>query len=116
MGSREQQILKKGSVDNVQQYTISDLIKLDIIEKPMDGNHGGIHPKGDDFVSSGVPFVAASDINNGTLSFRTCKYIKQSQANQLRKGFAEEGDVLLTHGAVPDNSFGLSVWQCEKVV
>ncbi len=65
----------------------------------MDGNHGGIHPKGDDFVSSGVPFVAASDINNGSLSFRTCKYIKQSQASQLRKGFAEEGDVLLTHKA-----------------
>ena len=65
----------------------------------MDGNHGEIHPKGDDFVSEGIPFVMASDINDSLINLKECKSITKNQADGLRKGFANEGDVLLTHKA-----------------
>jgi len=65
----------------------------------MDGNHGETHPKGNDFTVTGIPFVMASDINNGVIGFGECKYITKEQADGLRKGFSLEGDVLLSHKA-----------------
>ena len=79
--------------------TIGDLVKEKVIFPPMDGNHGEIHPKGDDFVSEGIPFVMASDINDSLINLKECKSITKNQADGLRKGFANEGDVLLTHKA-----------------
>jgi type I restriction enzyme, S subunit len=35
--------------------SVGNLIEQNILEKPLDGNHGEIHPKGTDFVSSGIP-------------------------------------------------------------
>jgi type I restriction enzyme S subunit len=78
---------------------VSELIERKIIDKPMDGNHGEIHPKGEDFVESGIPFVMASDINNGHVDYKNCKFISKRQAESLRKGFAKNGDVLVTHKA-----------------
>lgn len=78
---------------------IKDLISDGSLEKPLDGNHGGIHPKGADFVSSGIPFIMASDIKNSQIDLVGCKFISKQQALSLRKGFAKTGDVLLTHKA-----------------
>lgn len=92
--------------------TIGDLVKEKVIAPPMDGNHGDIHPKGDDFTASGIPFVMASDINDSIIDLLGCKFISKDQADRLRKGFALEGDVLLTHKAtigrtalVPETQF-----------
>ena len=79
--------------------TIGALVKEKLIAPPMDGNHGDIHPKGDDFTASGIPFVMASDINDSIIDLVGCKFISKDQADRLRKGFAIEGDVLLTHKA-----------------
>lgn len=85
--------------ETLELVKVSDLIDRKLIEKPMDGNHGEIHPKGNDFVSSGIPFVMASDIKNGRINFDSCKYISEKQADNLRKGFAKNGDILVTHKA-----------------
>jgi type I restriction enzyme S subunit len=82
-----------------KEYTVQELIDEKILAKPLDGNHGGTHPKGNDFIESGIPFVMASDIKNGIIDLTTCKFISKEQADKLRKGFAKEGDVLLTHKA-----------------
>jgi len=79
--------------------SVGALVEKDIIDKPLDGNHGGIHPKGTDFVDNGIPFVMASDINNGKVDLVNCKFITKKQADSLNKGFAITGDVLLTHKA-----------------
>jgi len=79
--------------------TVAQLVSGGIIERPIDGNHGEIHPKGDDFVLQGVPFVMASDIENGVVNYSACAFITRKQADGLRKGFAKNGDVLLTHKA-----------------
>jgi len=65
----------------------------------MDGNHGELHPKTSDFVSSGIPFIMASDLKGGRVDTLSCKFILPEQAGTLRKGFAKTGDVLLSHKA-----------------
>lgn len=79
--------------------TVGDLVKRGVLERPIDGNHGEIHPKSADFVTEGVPFVMASDLKNGRVDYDRCAFITERQAESLRKGFAKNGDVLLTHKA-----------------
>jgi type I restriction enzyme S subunit len=76
---------------------VQELIDEEIISKPKDGNHGGSHPKSSDYVKKGIPFIMANDIINNTVDYNNCKYITKEQADNLRKGFATEGDVLITH-------------------
>lgn len=85
--------------ENWSIKTVADLVFDKIIEKPLDGNHGGIHPKASDYVEQGIPFIMASDLEGGLINFSSCKYILPQQARSLRKGFAREGDVLLSHKA-----------------
>ncbi len=82
-----------------KEYTVQDLIDLNMIEEPMDGNHGGIHPKTTDYVPVGVPFIMANNLVDGGVDLENCSFITEEQANSLRKGFAHPGDVLLTHKA-----------------
>jgi type I restriction enzyme S subunit len=85
--------------ESIRLFTVRELIEKDWLYKPLDGNHGEIHPKSEDFVASGVPFVMASDIVNGRIDYTQCSHITRKQADSLRKGFAHNGDVLLTHKA-----------------
>jgi len=78
---------------------VQDLVDDGMLEEPLDGNHGAIHPKSSDYVDKGIPFIMASDLHDGTINYSTCKYISEAHANTLRKGFAKPGDVLLTHKA-----------------
>ena len=84
---------------SLKTYTVEELVKLGVLEKPLDGNHGGIHPKSSEFVAEGIPFIMASDMKNGKVDTKNCKFISEDQARGLRKGFAKEGDVLLSHKA-----------------
>ena len=85
--------------DEIPQFTVGELVKAGTLDKPLDGNHGGVHPKGEDFVESGIPFVMASDMVNGRIDLDGCKFISLEQARSLRKGFSKTGDVLLSHKA-----------------
>jgi type I restriction enzyme, S subunit len=85
--------------DSFEFATVKELIKKEILVKPLDGNHGQIHPKSKDFVESGIPFIMATDIHDGTIDYDNCKYITKRQADNLQKGFSRNGDVLLTHKA-----------------
>lgn len=79
--------------------TVRGLIESDIIYEPMDGNHGELHPTVKDYVATGIPFIMAADIGSEGVNYDTCKYISETTAQTLRKGFAHDGDVLLTHKA-----------------
>ena len=82
-----------------EETTVGDLVKRGVLERPLDGNHGSIHPKGDDFVATGVPFIMASDLVGGGIDTVNCSFISIEQAKSLRKGFAKRGDVLISHKA-----------------
>lgn len=83
--------------------SIKHLIEEEIIEKPLDGNHGNIHPKSKDFVPFGIPFIMSNNIHDGLVDTRNCHFIRKQQADQLQKGFSFKGDVLLTHKGTVGN-------------
>lgn len=82
-----------------KEYTVQELIDLEMLDEPLDGNHGSIHPKASDYVDEGVPFIMANNLINGVVDLDGCAFISEEQAKTLRKGFAKPGDVLLTHKA-----------------
>jgi type I restriction enzyme S subunit len=79
--------------------TVGELVTRGILERPLDGNHGSNHPRAQDFVASGVPFIMASNLVHGGIDTANCSFITMEQAKSLRKGFAKRGDVLLSHKA-----------------
>ena len=82
-----------------KEYTVQELIDMDMLCEPLDGNHGSIHPKASDYVDSGVPFVMVNNMFNGKVDLKNCAFISEKQAAILRKGFSHPGDVLLSHKA-----------------
>lgn len=87
----------KGFKEDWNEFSIEGLISKYFIEQPKDGNHGNIHPKSSDYVKNGIPFIMANNIKNGEIDYINCYHISKVQADSLQKGFAYEGDVLLTH-------------------
>jgi len=77
--------------------TIDKLVEDKIIAKPIDGNHGNLHPKSTDYVQGGIPFIMACDIKEGYVDLVNCKFLNKELSDKLQKGFAKVGDVLLTH-------------------
>ena len=80
-----------------KKISVRDAIKEGYIARPLDGNHGEKHPKGDDYVPEGVPFIMAQDLKDKRVDFENCHFITEKQAKTLKKGWAKTGDVLLTH-------------------
>lgn len=76
---------------------VSELVTEGTLVKPFDGNHGEIHPKKADYTESGVPFIMACDLRNGSVDTVSCKFISRKLADSLRVGFAKDGDVLISH-------------------
>ena len=79
------------------KLTVRDAVKQGYIARPLDGNHGAKHPKGDDYVPEGVPFIMAQDLKDKRVDFDSCHFITEKQASTLKKGWAKTGDVLLTN-------------------
>lgn len=86
------------------EVTVQKLVDENILAKPLDGNHGNIHPKSSDYVHYGIPFVMANNFANGEVDFESCKFITKERADKLQKGFSISGDVLLTHKGTVGNT------------
>ena len=82
-----------------KEYTVQELIDMKMLEEPLDGNHGNLHPKSSDYVASGVPFIMANNLEHNSISYDSCVFLSETQANMLKKGIARPGDVLITHKA-----------------
>ena len=83
--------------DDWEEVAIIELVNRKILDKPTDGNHGEIHPKKSDFVESGIPFVMASDLREGSVDLKNCYFLPEQLASKLRKGFAKNNDILISH-------------------
>jgi type I restriction enzyme, S subunit len=87
-----------------EEILVEDLVNNKVLAKPIDGNHGNIHPTASDFVKEGIPFIMANNVQDGILDLINCSCIKKEQADKLQKGFSKPGDVLLTHKGTVGNS------------
>ena len=89
-------------VENPKGYRVDPLqalIDAGDITYHMDGNHGGDYPRSEEFVSEGVPYIGANCISNGEIDFSLAKYLTEERAGKLRKGIAQNEDVLFAHNA-----------------
>lgn len=62
-----------------------------------DGNHGEYRPRSDEFVSSGVAFIRAADMDGGRVLFESASKINGTARQRITKGIGAPGDVLLSH-------------------
>jgi len=89
-------------VENPKGYrvdTLQSLINAGDITYHLDGNHGGDYPRSEEFVAEGVPYIGANCISNGEIDFSLAKYLTEERAGKLRKGIAQDEDVLFAHNA-----------------
>ncbi len=89
-------------VQNPKGYRVESLQKLiedGDITYHLDGNHGGDYPRSEEFVDSGVPYIGANCIANGEIDFSLAKFLTKERAGKLRKGIAQDEDVLFAHNA-----------------
>lgn len=79
--------------------TLQELIEKGFITYHLDGNHGGDYPRSEEFVESGIPYISANCIVHGEIDFAKAKYLTPERAGKLRKGIAQNEDVLFAHNA-----------------
>jgi len=79
--------------------SIQNLIDSQIITGHLDGNHGELYPKSNEFKANGVPYIGANDFVDGMVSFKRCKFLSPERAKIFRKGVAKDQDVLFAHNA-----------------
>jgi type I restriction enzyme S subunit len=108
--SRRRKIIKEASVDASEgllsqipatwaYVRIQDLYDAKIVIDYADGNHGSLYPRNSEFGEDGVIFVSAKDLVGGKVNWPTCSKLNRERASQLTKGWAQTGDILLTHNA-----------------
>ncbi|WP_221391360.1 restriction endonuclease subunit S [Dyadobacter sp. NIV53] len=87
-----------GDADWVEK-SIQKLIDENKIISHLDGNHGALYPKAEEFSKEGIPYISANDFISGIIDFSKCKYLPLSKANKFKKGVAKDGDILFAHNA-----------------
>ena len=89
----------KGFEEEWVKILIQDLIDNKTIISHLDGNHGGLYPRNEEFSSTGVPYISANDFITGKVLFTNCKHLPEKRAALFKKGIAKNGDVLFAHNA-----------------
>jgi len=82
-----------------ERVSLEELLERNWITSHLDGNHGSDYPKKSEFVKSGVPYISAKCIVNGSIDMGLAKYLTENRAKTLRKGIAQNKDVLFAHNA-----------------
>jgi len=78
---------------------LSTMLSEKKIIEHLDGNHGNLYPKQNDFVDYGIPYITANCLKNGNIKWKFAKFLTKEKAARLRKGIARNGDVIFAHNA-----------------
>ena len=81
------------------EKSIQSLIHEKFIVSHLDGNHGSLYPKAEEFSKEGIPYITANDFISGLIDFSNCKFLPLNKAKQFKKGVAKNGDILFAHNA-----------------
>ena len=79
--------------------TIQSLIDDKVITGHLDGNHGELYPKSEEFSSDGIPYISANDLDGRNVDLTKSKKLPKYRADKFKKGIARTGDVLFAHNA-----------------
>lgn len=61
-----------------------------------DGNYSSKYPRSEEFVDSGIPFIRANNIKDGTICDEDMYYITGDKHKVLKKGHLKTDDILIT--------------------
>lgn len=75
----------------------AELLNLGIFIDIKDGNHGGNHPKTNEFTKIGIPFITAAQVNQLKIDYQGAYKLSGEALEKIKVGFAQEGDVIYTH-------------------
>jgi type I restriction enzyme, S subunit len=75
----------------------AELLHSGMVIDIKDGNHGGNHPRKEEFTDKGVPFITAAQVNNFQIDYEGAYKLSGKPLEKIRVGFAEKGDVIYTH-------------------
>jgi type I restriction enzyme S subunit len=79
--------------------------QLDEVCSIGDGNYSSKYPKASEFVKSGVPFLTATNLKNGTVLLEGIRFISKEQHSTLTKGHIIQGDlVIVVRGSSTGNN------------
>ena len=79
--------------------SLQNMLDDGIITYHLDGNHGSDYPRNEEFVESGVSYISANCIIDDTVKLNLAKHLTEERAAKLRKGIAQDEDVLFAHNA-----------------
>lgn len=80
--------------------TVAQLYEARALIDFADGNHGSLYPRKDEFGADGALFLTAQQVNDRfQVNLSDCPRLRRDKADQLTKGWALAGDVLLSHNA-----------------
>ncbi len=79
--------------------SLQNMLDDGIITYHLDGNHGSDYPRNEEFVESGVSYISANCIIDDTVNLKLAKHLTEERAAKLRKGIAQDEDVLFAHNA-----------------
>ena len=79
--------------------TIGGLLEKKALVGLMDGNHGNLYPRSEEFADEGVPYISATNFLNNRVNYAKVKHLPEDRAAKLKKGIAKHGDVLFAHNA-----------------
>ena len=79
--------------------SLQNMLDDGIITYHLDGNHGSDYPRNEEFVESGVSYISANCIIDDTVNLYLAKHLTEERAAKLRKGIAQDEDVLFAHNA-----------------
>ncbi len=66
-----------------------------------DGNYSSKYPKSNEFIETGIPFIRAVNMVNGSLISNDLRYISLEKHKTITKGHLKKGDVLIvTRGSI----------------
>ncbi len=82
-----------------EAVTIAKLLESGAITGHKDGNYGSKYPRIEEFGPVGVPFLTAKSLSDGKIDIAGAPRLAEDRADDLRFGFVEPGDVLLSHNA-----------------
>ncbi|MDD2855721.1 MAG: restriction endonuclease subunit S [Desulfuromonadaceae bacterium] len=82
-----------------ERVTLETLLERGWILSHLDGNHGGDYPRKEEFINEGVPYISANCIDDEQVDMSCAKYLAPERAALLRKGIAQDRDVLFAHNA-----------------
>lgn len=91
--------LKEINIKNWLIKPLKYLISQNYIVGHLDGNHGSLYPRSNEFIDSGVKYISANALINGRVDFEKSKYLSVERASKFKKGVAKSGDVLFAHNA-----------------